>query len=186
VDNNESYFRQKFNECGKHLNVQPSNLVSLKYREIRDHHYYTELLRHLEHIKGLNVKDIGNVLNGRAYLVSYGNQSIVFVEHETGLEILYVAGSIASLIGLVLQISSTITSQRRNLGPFPPHFEDIEIRYFDDSDKFIEEHRPDYLPYELFLLPQPENTEIELMKKRIANLEKKLGKLTKQQTKKKK
>ena len=125
MHNGENYFLQKFTECGKYLNAPPSKLVSLKYREIRDHEYYTELLRHLENVDSLAVKDIGNVLNGRAYLLSYGRQNIVLVEHETGLEILYIAGSIASLISLVLQISSSISSHRRPFGPFPPHLEDV-------------------------------------------------------------
>ena len=44
-------------------------------------------------------------MGGDAYVISQDQQKLVIVEHETGLEILYIAGSIASLIGLVLQIS---------------------------------------------------------------------------------
>src|SRR5450631_1996634 len=127
----------------RHQSLSPSST-----REMRDHEYYTELLRHLENIDNLAVKDIGNALNGRGYLLSYGRQSIVLVEHETGLEILYIAGSIASLIGLVLQISSSISSHRRPSGLFPPHFEDVEVRRFDNSGKLIEEHRHSFLPLE--------------------------------------
>jgi len=183
---NENYFRQKFNACGKYLNVKPTNLISLKYRENRDHQYYTELLGHLKNIKGFNIKNLGNVLNGQAYLISYGEQNIVLVEHETGLEILYIAGSIASLIGLVLQISSTISNRRQHFDPISHYSEDVEVRYFDKTDKFIEEHKHNYLPYEIFLIPQSANIDIELLKKRIINLEKKINKLSKEQTKKKK
>lgn len=136
MHNGEDYFLRKFTECGKYLNVPPSKLVFLTYREMRDHEYYTELLRRLENIDNLAVKDIGNALNGRGYLLSYGRQSIVLVEHETGLEILYIAGSIASLIGLVLQISSSISSHRHPSGSFPPHLEDVEVRRFDNPGKF--------------------------------------------------
>lgn len=181
----EGYFLKKFAECGKHLAVTPSKIVSLKYREIRDYEYYKELLERLRNVDGLTVKDIGNALNGHAYLLSYGRQKIVLVEHETGLEILYIAGSIASLIGFVLQISSSIRAGRHQHF-FPPHIEDVEIRRLDSSGKLTEEHIHGFLPPELFLLPQPDNAEIEQMKKRIAGLEKKLTKLTKKQPKKKK
>jgi hypothetical protein len=48
MHNDENYFLKKFTECGTYLNAPPSKLVSLKYREVRDHEYYTELLRHLK------------------------------------------------------------------------------------------------------------------------------------------
>jgi hypothetical protein len=185
MNSNENYFRQKFKECGKLLNVKPINLVSLKYREIRDHHYYLELLGHLKNIKGLAIKDIGNALNGRAYFVSYDNQNIILVEHETGLEILYIAGSIAGLIGLILQISSMISNRRHNFDSFPSSFEDAEVRYFDNTNKFIEERKHHYLPYEIFLLPRSNNADIELLKNKIVKLEKKVDKLTKKETNKK-
>ncbi len=180
----ESYFLKKFAECGKYLAVPPSKLVSLKYREIRDYEYYKELLEKLRNVDSLTIKDIGNALNGHAYLLSYGRQKIVLVEHETGLEILYIAGSIASLIGFVLQISSSIRS-RRHQHFFPPHIEDVEVRRFDSSGKLAEEHIHGFLPPEMFLPPQPDNAEIEQMKKQITSLEKKLTKLTKKQPKKK-
>jgi hypothetical protein len=186
MNNNENYFRQKFLECGKYLSAKPANLVSLKYREVRDHQYYTELLDHLKKINGLNVKDMGNTLNGRAYLVSSNNQNIILVEHETGLEILYVAGSIASLIGLVLQISSMIGNHRRHMDSFSAHFEEVEIRYFDDTGKFMEEHKHNYMPYEIFLPPISNNNDIELLNKRIAKLEKEMKFLSSKQVKKKK
>jgi hypothetical protein len=185
MNNDENYFRQKFQECAKFLKVKPSDLISLKYREMRDHHYYNELLTYLRDVKGLNIEDIGHVLNGQAYIVSYGDQEIVLVEHETGLEILYIAGSIASLIGLILQISSMVNKHLRHMDSFPPYSDDVEIRRFDKAGKFIEEHRHHYLPYEVFLLPSS-NSEVELLKKRIATLEKKLNKLSKRQVKKEK
>ncbi|MGD0037021.1 MAG: hypothetical protein ABSC53_06985 [Bacteroidota bacterium] len=186
MNNNESYFRQKFSECGKLLSVDPSKLISLKYRDIGDYQYYKEMLDHLRNTKGLNVKDLGNILNGRAYQISASNQNILLVEHETGLEILYITGSVASLIGLVLQISSMVGNHRRPSNSFSAHFEDVEIRYFDDGGKFVEEHKHDYMPYEMFLPPVPDSTEIERLNKKIASLEKKVKVLSKNQTKKKK
>ena len=175
---NEKYFEQKFKECSAFLQAKPKDIVSLKYRDYRDSHYYTELLVQLNNISGLNVNNIGHAMNGKAYYISYGGQSIILVEHETGLEILYIAGSIASLIGLVLQISSMISNHRRKIPPFSHDMSDAEIRYFDKKGNFVEEHRPNYLPYEIFLLPQPNNQEIELLKLRLDNIEKKIKRTT--------
>jgi len=186
MDNNKKYFHQKFIECGKILSVQSSNLVSLKYRDMRNHQDFTDLLVNLGNVNGLTIKELGNILNGRAYLISAYKQKIVLVEHETGLEILYVAGSIASLIGIVLQISSMVSNHRRNINSFSEHFEEVELRYFNSEGKFIEEHKHNYLPIEMFLPAQTDNIEIELLKKKIVSLEKKVNSLSKSQTKKKK
>ncbi|MCX6158109.1 MAG: hypothetical protein NTY74_09060 [Ignavibacteriae bacterium] len=172
MNGDKKYFEQKFNECSKYLKAKPNNLVSLKYREIRDHESYNELLDKLKNIEGLEIKSIGNVMNGVAYNISYGEQNIIIVEHETGLEILYIAGSIAGIIGLVLQVGSMINNHRR-MTPFHHEIRETEIRYFDKKGNFIEERRTNYLPYEAFLLPQS-SKEIKLLKKRIDNLEKEI------------
>jgi len=181
MNNHENYFRQKFLECGKYLNVEHTKLVSLKYREMRNHQYYTEVLEYLKKVNGINIKDLGNTLNGHAYHISVNDQNVVIVEHETGLEILYIAGSIAGIIGLILQISSMIGNHRRHSNYFFEYFEEVEIRYFDDNGKFIEEHKQNYLPYEMFLPPQNNNKEIELLKKKVENLEKKVRILSKKE-----
>ncbi len=186
MDNNEKYFHQKFIECGKILSVQSSDLVSLKYRNMRNHQYYNDLLDNLGKVKGITIKDLGNILNGRAYLISANKQKIILVEHETGLEILYIAGSIASLIGIVLQISSMVSSHRRNINSFSEYYDVVELRYINSEGKFIEEHKHNYLPIEMFLPTQVDNNEIELLKKKIVSLEKKVNRLSKNQTKKKK
>lgn len=183
---NDKYFKQKFEECGRLLNIKPSKIVSLKYREMRDSSYYAELLNHLKASDGIHIKDVGLALNGHAYLVSRGGQNIVLVEHETGLEILYIAGTIASLIGFVLQVGSMIGNRRGHyMGP-PIHLEDVEVRYFDEADNLIEEHKHDYFPYEVFLPPETNQAEVERLTKRVAALEKKLKALTAEPTKRRK
>ncbi len=183
---NEMYFKQKFEECGRLLNAKPNRLISLKYREIRDNGYYVELLNRLKSINGIHIKDIGSALNGHAYLISRGGQDVILVEHETGLEILYIASSVAGLVGFVLQIGSMIGRHRGHyIGP-PSHLDDVEVRYFDESDNLIEEHRPDYFPYEVFLPPETNQTEIDRLTKRVATLEKKLKALTAKPVKRRK
>jgi len=184
MNGNEKYFEQKFIECTKFIKAKPKDIVSLKYRDSNDNYFYEELLDNLNKIDGLIVDTLGYVLNGKAHKISYGSQNIILVEHETGLEILYISGSIASLIALVLQVGSMITDHRKRTHSFPHDMRDVEIRYFDKQDNFIEESRPNYLPYEIFLLQQPDNKEIDKLKKRLDNLEKKIERLTSSKRKK--
>jgi len=182
----EKYFEQKFNECSKFIKTRPKNIVSLKYRGIRDNNFYQELLGNLNGIEGLQVSNLGNVMNGISHKISYASQDIIIVEHETGLEILYISGSIASLIGLVLQVASMIGDGRNRMHSYSDDFRDVEIRYFNKHGDFIEEHKPNYLPYEIFLFPQSIIKEIEVLNKRINSLEKKIKQLTGKQKKEKK
>jgi hypothetical protein len=178
MNGNEKYFKQKFNEFTKFIKAKPEEIVSLKYRDSNDNYFYEELLDKLNKIDGITVDTLGYVLNGKAHKISYGSQNIVLVEHETGLEILYISGSIASLIALVLQVGSMISNHRNRTHSFPHDMRDVEIRYFDKKGHLIEEHRPNYLPYEIFLSPQPDNKEIDKLKKRLDDLEKKVKNLT--------
>lgn len=183
MDNIAPYFYQKFIDCGNILNVQHDRLVSLKYRSIRYHIDYIDILDNLRKIKGMVINDLGIKLNGHAYLITCYNQSIVLVEHETGLEILYIASSIASIIGLVIQISSMVSNHRMKTQSFKEPFEDVELRFFNNKGEFIKEQKHNYFPIEMSIPPSDNNAEIELIKKKIASLEKKVDKLLKVKTK---
>jgi len=185
MNRDDKYFEQKFNECSKFIKANPKDIVSLKYREIRDHYFYQELLSNLNNIEGLKVENLGQIMNGISYKISYGSQRVVLVEHETGLEILYISGSIASLIALILQVASMISGRRKGMPAYPSDLRDVEVRYFNKKGDFIEDHRPNYLPFEIFLLPQTFITEIEMLNKRVANLEKKIKQFTDKQKNKK-
>ena len=85
------------------------DIVSLKYRDncVNNSEYAHFIEDYLKHSLGLDVKPASGDFWGKAWLVSdtHGNK-ILLVEHETGLEILYIAGSIASLIALIPLVSS--------------------------------------------------------------------------------
>jgi len=172
VDN--KYFEQKFSECSKILKGDPKNIVSLKYREIRNHHFYEELFYNLKSIDGLQVEPLGQKMNGISYKISYGMQNFLLVDHETGLEILYISGSVASLIALILQIISMIGDRRNRINSLS----DVEKRYYDKQGKIKVEHQPFFFPSEVFLLPQSIIEEIEKLNKRVKSLEKKIKQLT--------
>jgi hypothetical protein len=89
---------------------------------------------------GFYCTEINNGLQGQGYLLGDKKNKIIVVEHETGLEILYIAGSIASLIQLIPFVFQTWRNirgtflRRNNLG------HDIEIRRMDSNGHLQEEH----------------------------------------------
>jgi len=141
MDYREKTFKEKFNCAATHLKVKPEQIVSLKIREnISLHSVYRDLVESLKREAGVHCTDINNGLQGQGYLLGDKKSKIIVVEHETGLEILYIAGSIASILGLiplVLQAWRSISghfSRRNNLD------HDIEIRRLDNNGHLREEH----------------------------------------------
>lgn len=138
----EDSFRRKFTSAAQHLAVEPKQLVSLKLREIvNSYEDYRHLVEILQHEVGIKCSEIKADLQGRGYLLDDGKTKLILVEHESGLEILYIAGSIASLIGLipvVLQGWRAIRglSSRRDF----PSDRGLEVRRIDDSGHIHEEH----------------------------------------------
>jgi hypothetical protein len=128
--------------ASKHLGVAPDQIISLKLRDmVTSYSEYHNMLRILDHEAGIQSSPIQDDLQGKGHLVSQGDQRIIVVEHETGLEILFVASSIASLIGLVplvLQAWSSIRGHftRRHAN----HIRDVEIRRIDSAGNLQEEH----------------------------------------------
>jgi hypothetical protein len=102
MDYREDSFRRKFAVASQILGVPPEQIVSLKLREdVSSYGDYRQLVDSLHHDAGLEWSEIQADLQGRGYLLGDGNVRVIVVEHETGLELLYIAGSIASLIALV-------------------------------------------------------------------------------------
>jgi hypothetical protein len=139
----EEAFKTKFMNAGRHLGVTPDQVISLKFRDmVSSYNDYHEMLQILEHETGIQSLSIKDDLQGRGHLVGKGDMKIIVVEHETGLEILYVAGSIASLVGLiplVLHAWGAIRGyiDRRHAN----HIRSIEIRRIDTAGKLHEDHQ---------------------------------------------
>ncbi len=154
TDYREQAFRTKFINAGKHLGVAPDQVISLKLRDmVTSYSEYHEMLRILHHESGIQSSPIKDDLQGQGHLVGQGEQRIIVVEHETGLEILFIAASVASLIGLiplVLQSWSTIRGylahRRAN------HIRSVEIRRIDSAGNLHEEQTHDYLGSSIFPL----------------------------------
>ena len=145
MDNRTEAFRKKFNDAGQCLGVAPNEIVSLKVREtVTSYSEYHEFLHALERQSGLRSSPVSGDFQGSGHLISDGSSKIIFVEHESGLEILYIAGSIASLIGLVPLVlqgwrAFRVRHQRRN----DIDRGSIELRHLDQKGQLLENHTHD-------------------------------------------
>jgi hypothetical protein len=146
VSMREQNFRDKFASAANHLGCSSGEVVSLKFRDnVGSYGEYHELLQRLEHVARLHHNAVDGNFQGRAYLIRASRSKVIIVEHETGLEVLYVAGSIASLIGLIpliLNVWNWIRDgeHRSHLHRSRRHF---ETRQLDKNGNLIENHNPD-------------------------------------------
>lgn len=193
TDYRKEAFRTKFINAGKHLCVTPDQVISLKLRDmVTSYSEYHEMLRILEAETGIPSSSIQDDLQGKGHLVGHGDQKIIVVEHETGLEILYIAGSVASIIGmipLVLRACGAIRGylDRRHSN----HIHNVEIRRMDTAGNLKEEHShsllvtppysPDELTAALFLAAQALDSNLKALRlelqssnERLTAIEKKL------------
>jgi hypothetical protein len=142
MDYREKEFKNKFNAAARLLGVKPNEISSLKLREnINSYSEYHELIQFAEHEIGIQCQDVDGAFHGNGHLINHENNKIIIVEHETGLEILYISGSIASLIGLIpLVLQGWRAINRHRGGRNHMDHEDVEIRRLDSSGHLIEEH----------------------------------------------
>jgi len=178
MDYRAEAFRKKFNDASRHLGVKPSEIVSLKLREnVNSYAEYREFLHALERETGLQWSDVDGELQGKGYLLSDSSSRVIFVEHESGLEILYIAGSIASLIGLVpliVQGWRAFRGHRSGRRDFDER--GIEIRRLDENGHLVEDHVHDPIS----LTSMPFNLNATLATAAAKNIECDLRQLTEQ------
>lgn len=141
MDNRDQVFKDKFADAAKQLGVSTEQVLSLKLREnVGHYHEYTELLDTLQRDGGIHHSPVSGRYLGNAHLVGNARTKIIVVEHETGLEILFIAGSVASIVSLVPLVLQFWRAVR---GHFmrPHHFgiEAAEIRRIDSSGRLVEE-----------------------------------------------
>ena len=144
MDYRERTFKTKFGNAAKCLGVSPEQVISLKVREnVQSYHEYDHLMDVLEHEAGIVGSPVKEDLQGQGHLLQYGKNQIIVVRHETGLEILYVVGSIASIVGLVslvLQCWGRLQGHSRR--PHPPHLQEVETRRLDENGRLVEDRAP--------------------------------------------
>lgn len=141
MDYREKAFKEKFNNASLYLGVAPIQIISLKFREtVHSYSEYHNLLDILQREANISHKKLKDNFQGTGYLISDSNSKVILVEHETGLEILYIAGSVASLVGLVHLISQCWIRMRNHFDFHPDRdFRDLEIRKIDEKGKIKED-----------------------------------------------
>ena len=144
MDYREPKFGAKFEDAARQLGTVPHQVESLKLREhVEGDHaaQYRQLLQALANEAGLKSTPANGNSRGNGHVVENSKTKIILEEHESGLEIFYIAGSIASLVGLiplVLKCWSAIrehNGRHHHGGP-----ERMEARRLGIDGKLVEEH----------------------------------------------
>lgn len=146
TDYRNAAFKSKFTNASKHLGVSPDQVISLKFRDmVSSHSQYHEMLRLLEHDVKIPSFPVQDDFQGQGHIVGQGDQKIIVVEHETGLEILYIAGSVASIIGIIPHVLRCWGAVRGYIDRrHANHARSIEIRRIDIAGNLREEHSNDF------------------------------------------
>ncbi|MEW6536476.1 MAG: hypothetical protein AB1454_12775 [Candidatus Auribacterota bacterium] len=194
MDYREKAFKEKFDNASLYLGVEPEQIVSLKFREtVSSYSEYHKLLDVLQRELHISYQKIDGNFQGTGYLVTDTNSKVILVEHESGLELLYIAGSIASLLQLIPLIRQCWLGIRNH---FDSHhhrgFRNIEIRKIDIKGRIKEDRVPEEEVFCTPLLPnslivsatQRIESEIDSLKNEIKALSERIKKVEKPSTRK--
>ena len=178
VDYRTKAFVDKFNSVFPALGEgKIQDIVSFKMREpcVNSSEYH-DFIKRLTIELGLHVSRIDGQFQGNAYLVAdRNNNSLIFVEHETGPEILANILYVSGVIGLIQQVvqlwgfTNGRFMDRRHYRPDG----DAEIRTIDNKNRLIEERMLDRHDVGLKLVLD-ENVKLAA---KVAVLENKLNKI---------
>jgi len=173
-------FQAKFRSAAYELvAVSPRSLESLKLRGavISPSQVHAELETSLGPLK---LQPIAGAYQGRAWKLtdSEGN-SLILVEHETGLEILYITGAVASIFSLVISVFSLVVNDRGRIRHHSPHFQgtfdliNLERRRLDPKGNLVEYTFPSI---ETFFLQYLSEQNV-ILSERVSSLENEVTKL---------
>lgn len=161
-------FLAKFQAAAGELNAASfGDVESLKFRDSSSSHDYRDLITDLGPMRIVEIQ--GNY-QGKAWKITDADgNSVIIVEHETGLEILYIVGSVASIVSLVPVVVNVWNRMRDH---WPPHRGRFgpggpERRRFDKKGRLIEEPAP---PLEAIMLQHLLN-QYDSLSERISSLE---------------
>lgn len=167
-DSRKRDFLVKFQAAAAELNaISHRDVESLKFRDASSSHDYRDLITDLGPMRIVEIQ--GNY-QGKAWKITDADgNSVIIVEHETGLEILYIVGSVASIASLVPVVVNVWNRMRDH---WPPHRGRFgpggsERRRFDKKGRLIEEPAP---PVEAIML-QHLLSQYDRLNERISSLE---------------
>ena len=185
--NDIEYYQKKFISTQNYLETDSiQKIVSIKYREDTNNSDYQQLINDLRsNYPALIFNQVKGNFYGNGWLVIDNDLNrTLLIEHETGLEILYIAGSIASLLQLIQVINSGWKVVRNKFREFRyPHDKGarIEIRVINSDNKLIEQNYftvEDYINSEILL-------NFNKLEERIGQLELEINDLKKEKVNKK-
>lgn len=161
-------FLAKFQAAAVELNaISHRDVESLKFRDSSSSHDYRDLITELG---PMGIVEIQGNYQGKAWKITdTDGNSVIIVEHETGLEILYIIGSVASIVSLVPIVVNVWNRMRDHWPPHRGHFGpgEPERRRFDKKGRLIEEPAP---PVEAIIFQHLLNQYDKLIE-RISSLE---------------
>ncbi|QBX63356.1 hypothetical protein [Dehalococcoides mccartyi] len=161
-------FLAKFQAAAVELNaISHRDVESLKFRDSSSSHDYRDLITELG---PMGIVEIQGNYQGKAWKITdTDGNSVIIVEHETGLEILYIVGSVASIVSLVPVVVNVWNRMRDHWPPHGGRFGTggLERRRFGKNGKLIEEPAP---PMEAIMLQNVLN-QYDRLSKRISSLE---------------
>ena len=154
----QNQFSAKFESAASVWGTKKDEIMSIKIRGVvNDYRQYQELISIISNLPGITCRSVEGMFQGKGTLISeehvYSDSGIkemtmplrceaIIIEHENGLEILYIIGSLASIFSLVpsiMQIWELIKDKdpaRYGLA----QDESIELRHF-DRDGFLREEK---------------------------------------------
>lgn len=183
MDSREQAFRAKLEYAASLLGTVPERVVSLKVcDDVGNHHGYQELLHALTGEAGLKSRPLDWGLQGAGHVIENSKTRILILEYETGLAMFYIAGSIASLLGLIPLVLKCWASIRGLLGhPDRRGGGVVEIRRLDEHGKLVEdrshgltfpwEHSPGAFDNAFMLAAEKLDAEVHALKGRLVALE---------------
>jgi len=141
MDYRTKNFQDKFFAASVVLGVPPNEIMSVKMRDmINSYSEYDAFFHELEHRPNLTLTPVSGQFQGKGFSFSDGRNTVILIQHESGLEILNTAASIASLIGLVPLVVQAWRAFRRHRQHHAGHEPyEIEIRRIDQAGNLIEE-----------------------------------------------
>ena len=139
MDQRHETFRRRFAKAAGILNAKPHEIASMKFRSTAPAVSYSEFYDLLRRSHSVTLSPVKTDEYERGMLVTLGDGRAIVVEHETGLEILYAAGAIASLIALIPLLGWCWRRVSDFRHRHYPDEERIEIRRLDDKGVVLED-----------------------------------------------
>jgi hypothetical protein len=175
----QNAFKIKLASAAKALGVTPAKIVSLRFPKSDTSNLSSyHLIGSLEKKFGFKHSHIDNAFRGNGHLLTKNKSKFVVVEHESGgLEILYIAGSIASIIAVIPMVLQGWNAVQRFANP-KNMLIDVQARGLDETGN-VQELDVSNLALATAILVEDEfqrvNGQIEGQLRRIDALEKRLA-----------